>query len=115
MNRARIKLLISDIRAAEREILRGAHNEDERELMGLLKTAVDDFRLTVWSSIVHPASGAERQQHVQTVRMARVVDMLRQINRDKRPEAHIQEKPFTFAELMRVAEEALSESHGRAH
>jgi hypothetical protein len=114
MNKARIKLLIRDIRDAEKEILSECPGGEERELLGELKAAVDDVRLTVWSALVTPGAGPLRQKQVQSVRMTRVVDMLRQINRDKRP-AGANQKPFTFSELMKVAEQALNESHIKPH
>src|SRR4051812_15755534 len=102
MNKARIKLLISDLKAAEREILHGA-SEGDRELLHQLKAAVDDSRLTIWSALVPSSAGPQRQAHVESVRMARVVEMLRQINRDKlRSERH-PETPASFGELMRIA------------
>ena len=111
MNRVRIKLLVEEIRAIEKEVLLTNQSDDDREALSELKTAVDNFRLTVWSSFVHPDAGPTRQQHVQAVRMARVVEMLRQINRGKRPTVDDEPNALTFSALMRLAEEALTQFH----
>jgi hypothetical protein len=108
MNIARIKLLISDLRAAEKEILLSRQGDDYKELMNELKTAIDDFRLSVWCSITDVKNAENSQQYLQSVRMNRVVEMLRQIKRDKGSKN--QEAPFTFADLVRVAEEAITQS-----
>jgi len=111
MNRVRVKFLVEEIRAVEKEVLLNNQSDEDRDALSELKTAVDNFRLTVWSSLVHPNAGPTRQQHVQTVRMARVVEMLRQINRGKRPTTDGEPNELTFSALMRVAEEALTEFH----
>jgi hypothetical protein len=108
-------MLMVDLQAAEKEILLGNHTDADRELLQRLKGAIDDFRLTVWSSIVSEDAGPARQQQIQSIRMTRVVDMLRQINRHKQPTLHSAERPFTFEELMRVAEQTLSEVHGNSN
>lgn len=115
MNRARIKMLIGDLQAAEKEILLGDHTDADREMLHQLKGVIDDFRLTVWSSIVTEEAGPTRRQQVQSIRMTRVVEMLRQINRDKQSSQNYPEKPFTFEELIRVAEQTLSEVHRNAN
>lgn len=107
MNIARIKLLISDLRAAEKEILLRRQNDDHRELMNELKTAIDDFRLSVWCSMTDMNSADNRQEYVQSIRMNRVVEMLRQIKREKG--STNQETPLTFSDLVRVAEEAITQ------
>lgn len=108
MNIARIKLLIGDLRAAEKEILLSRQGDDHKDLMNELKTAIDDFRLSVWCSMTATNSGDNGQEYLQSVRMNRVVEMLRQIKRDKGSKN--QEAAFTFADLVRVAEEAITQS-----
>lgn len=108
MNIARIKLLISDLRAAEKEIVLSRHAGDHKELLNELKTAIDDFRMSVWCSMADANSAGNRQEYMQSVRMNRVVEMLRQIKRDKGSKN--QDAPFTFADLVRVAEEAITQS-----
>jgi hypothetical protein len=114
MNRARIKLLISDLKSAEKEILLGDSSITDREALRELKAAVDDFRLSIWAALMHSRTGAKRHEYVQSVRMARVVEMLRQIRRgrDENPcEPHL-DGQFSFSELVRVAEDAITRANG---
>lgn len=115
MNKARIKLLIADLKAAEQEILLCDASKIDCETLLQLKTAIDDFRLTVWSSMVHSKPGADRQEYVQAVRMSRVVDMLRDLRRHKAPRSNQQDKSFSFTELVRVAEEAIVHANGSSN
>jgi hypothetical protein len=113
MNKASIKLLIQDLKAAEKEILLASTRREDRELLDHLRTAIDDLRLTVWSSLVAQNAGPARKQYVESIRMNRVVDILRSINREKTPGGSDQ-RPFTFSELMRVAEEAINQGMPKA-
>ena len=109
MNKARLKLLISDLRTAEKEILLSEVDPDTCDQLRELKSAIDDFRLTVWSSMVHTKAGQTRDEFVQHVRMSRVVEMLRQIG--GKPNV-TESTTVRFADLVRMADNAVNRSSG---
>jgi hypothetical protein len=111
MNKARLKILIDDLRTAEKEILLSEVDPDTCDQLSELKSVIDDFRLTVWSSMVHKKSGQMRDDFVQQVRMSRVVEMLRQIG--TKPAVSESESNSTgFADLVRMADNAFNRGSG---
>jgi hypothetical protein len=110
MNKARLKILIDDLRAAEKEILLSEVDPESCEQLGELKSAIDDFRLTVWSSMVHNKAGQKRDEFVQHVRMSRVVEMLRQLGSKTSvsQSAPGSEGSGGFADLLRMADSVLA-------
>jgi hypothetical protein len=108
MNRVQIQLLIADIRTLEREIIKSSDLSDEQDLLSDLKTAVDDLRTTIWSSLVQSAKVDEvdRIRFIQMVRMQRVVEMLRGLGRERSTLVGQNKSGLKFADLVNIAESA---------
>jgi hypothetical protein len=111
MNKARLKILIDDLKTAEKEILLSEVDPESCDQLRELKSVIDDFRLTVWSSMVHKKSGQMRDDFVQQVRMSRVVEMLRQIG-SKPAVTEAESGSMSFADLVRMADNAINRGSG---
>ena len=107
MNTQTVRSLVSQIRSLEAELLRNPELLHENEEIQELKTCVDDFRTTLWMTMLsHLPESVDKAEFLEMIKMRRITEMMRSVSKRRR-ELPVKEKAyFGFNDLMQIAETA---------